>query len=91
MFVDPLPIASLCSVSKSAHYKDEPAIKAFGSKVRQLRMKKGLTLEEFANSVDLHATQLGRIERGETNVTISYITLLAKVLKVSASDLLQDL
>lgn len=69
------------------HYRDEEMIQAFGAKVRALRSKKGLTIEEFANSVDLHVTQVSRIERGETNVTISYMALLAKKLGVDLSEL----
>lgn len=75
-------------MGKSEHYRDEEAIAAFGKKVRELRISKGLTIEEFANSIDLHTTQLGRIERGETNVTISYIAFLADALGVKASELL---
>ncbi len=75
-------------MSKSAHYRDEKAIKAFGKKVRELRIKMGLTIEEFANQADIHVTQLSRIERGETNPTISYIMLLAKQLQVLPQELI---
>lgn len=75
------------------HYKDEAAIKAFGEKVREARLAKGMTIEELSNALitddfELHPTQIGRIERGETNVSISYIVLLAKVLNVKPSELL---
>jgi transcriptional regulator with XRE-family HTH domain len=73
---------------KSIHYRDEKAIKAFGKKVRELRVAKGVTIEDFANSIELHTTQLSRIERGETNVTISYIMFLAEALGVEAGELL---
>jgi transcriptional regulator with XRE-family HTH domain len=63
-------------------------IKEFGRKVRAIRIKKNMTLEEFANTFDLHVNQVGRIERGETNLTISYIFLIAKKLGVKAKDLL---
>lgn len=75
-------------MGKSNHYRNETAIKGFGNKVREFRIKKGLTIEEFANSIDLHVTQLSRIERGETNPTISYIFLLAEKLGVKPADLL---
>lgn len=77
------------SMAKVNHYRDEQAIVEFGKKVRDLRLKKKMTIEEFANSVDLHVTQLSRIERGETNVTISYIFLLAEIFKVKPSELLE--
>lgn len=74
-------------MQKGSHYRDKDAIRNFGKKVRELRIKKGMTIEEFANSVDLHVTQVGRIERGETNSTISSIFLIAKKLGVTPSDL----
>ena len=73
---------------KSLHYRDETAIKAFGKKVRALREAKGVTIEEFANTAGLHPTQLGRIERGENNPTISYIVLIAAKLGVKPSELM---
>jgi transcriptional regulator with XRE-family HTH domain len=76
-------------VQKGSHYRDKDAIRNFGKRVRELRIKKGMTIEEFANSVDLHVTQVGRIERGETNSTISYIFLIAKKLGVSPAELLK--
>jgi transcriptional regulator with XRE-family HTH domain len=75
-------------MGKINHYRDEDAITGFGKKVRTLRMERNMTIEEFANSVDLHVTQLSRIERGETNVTISYIFRLAEIFNVRASELL---
>lgn len=74
---------------KSLHYRDDKAIKAFGKKVRALREAKGKTIEEFSNTVGLHPTQLGRIERGENNPTISYIVLIAKMLGVKPSELME--
>ena len=75
-------------MGKSSHYRDENAIKEFGKMVRALRVKKGMTIEEFANSVDMHVTQLSRIERGETNPTLSYVFLLADKLGVKPKDLI---
>ena len=75
-------------MQKSNHYRDDHVIKEFGKKVRSIRVKTGMTLEEFANTFDLHVNQLGRIERGETNLTISYIFLMAKKLGVKPKDLL---
>ena len=70
------------------HYRDKKAILNFGKKVRELRIKKGMTIEQFANSMDLHVTQVGRIERGETNSTISSIFLIANKLGVAPAELL---
>lgn len=75
-------------MAKSNHYRDEQAIISFGQKVRELRQHKNMTIEQFANSVDIHVTQLSRIERGESNPTISYIFLIAEKLGVKPSELL---
>lgn len=88
MFVGVMVLSSLWVMGKINHYRDEQAIVAFGKRVRALRMEKNMTIEEFANSVDLHVTQLSRIERGETNVTISYIFRLADLFGLSASQLI---
>lgn len=76
-------------MGKSSHYRDEVAIKQFGAKVRSLREATGETIEGFANKVGLQVTQLSRIERGETNPTISTIFLIADKLGVKASNLLE--
>jgi len=76
-------------VGKGLHYKDERAINAFGSRVRELREKSGMSREEFANQSDIHFTQVARIERGETNVTISYIYRLAEALGVEPASLMR--
>lgn len=77
-------------MSKSIHYRDEEAIKAFGAKVRALRIAQGMTIEEFANTSDIHVTQISRIERGESNPTLSYIYLIAEKLGVSPDELLNN-
>jgi len=75
--------------SATERHKDLEAMKAFGKKIRILRIMKDYTIEQFANEIGLHASQLSRIERGETNVTISTITFLAKAFDVKPADLLQ--
>lgn len=63
-------------------------MEAFGIRIRQLRIAKKQTIEEFANLIGLHASQLSKIERGETNVTITTIAFLAEKLGVKPSELL---
>lgn len=79
------------------HYRNEGAITDLGEMVRQLRREKNMSLEEMCAAADkyveegeleMHPTQLGRIERGETNVSISYIVLLAKIFGITPSELL---
>ena len=67
--------------------KDKKLLKKFGKNVQILRKKAGLTQENLANDADIPLSQIGRIERGEINTTISTAYVLSKALKVDLSDL----
>ncbi len=58
--------------------KKEILIK-FGQKVRQERLKLGLSQEELASRADVHRTYIGMIERAEKNITLENIDKIAKV------------
>ena len=68
--------------------RDKAAIKLFGQKLKELRLSKKLSQEDLANDADIPINQIGRIERGEMNTTLSTIIALAKALQVHAKDLL---
>ncbi|MEM7038370.1 MAG: helix-turn-helix transcriptional regulator [Bacteroidota bacterium] len=63
-------------------------IDAFGKRIRTLRKEKGLSMEEFAALCEVEYRQIGKIERGETNPTLNTISILAEVLEISLSDLM---
>lgn len=67
--------------------KDKKLIKVFGLRVRELREAKDLSQEELANLADIPLSQIGRIERGEINPSISTANAIAKVFKMSLSEL----
>ena len=77
--------ASLWHVAKT-NTREDYGIKEFGKKLRQFRLEKGMTIEELANTLDLHTSQVGRIERGEINTSISFVFVFARILKVKPSD-----
>lgn len=56
--------------------------KQFGAKLRSLRQKQGLSLEQLAEISGLHHTYIGSVERGERNISIKAIEKLAKALKI---------
>jgi transcriptional regulator with XRE-family HTH domain len=62
---------------------------AFGARVRQLRIKRKLSQEALAHLAGLHATFIGRVERGRQNVSLLTIEKIAKALKVRPADLLR--
>ena len=68
--------------------KQEILVK-FGNKVREERVKRGLSQEKFAEIVGVHRTYIGMIERAEKNITLTNIEKIAKALKMPIDKLLQ--
>lgn len=60
---------------------------AFGDSVVWFRRRAGLSQEALADLADIHPTALGRIERGQRNVTYGTVGRLADALGVRRSDL----
>ena len=60
---------------------------AFGKRVRDLRIIKGLSQEELANLAGLHRTYISSVELGKRNISLKNIQALADALNVSFSDL----
>ncbi len=58
-----------------------------GKRVRQLRENKGLSQEALAAICNLHRTYIGLIERGERNLSVSTVEVVARGLEVPASEL----
>ena len=63
----------------------------FGQRVRELRKKAGFSQEQFAQRCELDRTYVGGIERGERNVSLRNIEVLARALSVSVSELTKGL
>ncbi len=71
------------------YYRDDEFLKLVGGKVRALRLEKGLTQMELAFACnDKDYSQINRIELGKVNFSVSYLSLLAKVLEVTPQQLL---
>jgi transcriptional regulator with XRE-family HTH domain len=67
--------------------KSDVSVK-FGNKVREERLKKGLSQEHLAHIADVHRTYIGMIERAEKNITLANIEKIAKALEIELHDLL---
>ncbi len=59
-----------------------------GANVRNLRLKRKLTQEKLAEICDLHRTYVGAIERGDRNVSLKNIVIIADALNVEPAELL---
>ena len=62
--------------------------KALGARIRQLRKKQGWSQGEFANLCGIHRSHMGKIERGETNVRLSTLLVMAEKLETKLDKLL---
>lgn len=67
--------------------KDKKLLKTFGLRVRQLRHDRKLSQENLANLADIPLSQVGRLERGEINCTISTSNAIAKALGIELNEL----
>ncbi|ASF45253.1 helix-turn-helix domain-containing protein [Methylovulum psychrotolerans] len=65
--------------------------KKLGQKIREQRGVIGLSQEGLADACGLHRTYIGSIERGERNVSLQNIVLIARALSVSPSTLLSGI
>lgn len=62
--------------------KNIALVKALGIRIRELRLELDMSQEDLANEADIPLSQIGRIERGETNPTISSLYVIALALNV---------
>ncbi|PTB99666.1 transcriptional regulator [Marinobacter sp. Z-F4-2] len=63
---------------------------AFGKNLRSVRQFKGFSQEGLARLAEIDRSYLGKVERGEVNITIERIYLLAECLQCSPKDLVPD-
>lgn len=54
-----------------------------GKKIREERIKKGLTQEVLGEKIDSTGSYIGQIERGERNASMEKVLLIAEELKIS--------
>jgi DNA-binding XRE family transcriptional regulator len=64
--------------------------KTFGRNLRAIRKSKGFSQERLAYASGIDRGYVGKIERGEVNLSIEKLYLLAKVIGCSPKDLVPD-
>ena len=77
-------------VVKDMNLQDQRFLQDLGERIRQQRLSHKWTQAEFARRCDLHRTFIGSVERGERNVSILNLRLIARILRVSLSDLFRE-
>lgn len=68
--------------------KNKELVIAVGKRIRDTRKSLNMSQEDLANEADIPLSQIGRIERGETNPTISTLYVIANALNVDLKVLL---
>ncbi len=63
----------------------------FGERVRERRLQLGLSQERLAEGSALHWSFIGRIERGQANLTLRNILRLAEALGMDPGELVSGL
>ena len=67
--------------------KNDNLQKKFGAKLAYIRKSKKLSQLKLAEIVDMNFNYIGQIERGEANVTISTMMILADALDIEMKEL----
>jgi len=63
----------------------------FGNRIRELRIKNGLSQEKFALKIGMDRTYYASVESGKRNIALINIKKIADGLNVSLSELFTDL
>lgn len=61
-----------------------------GRTIRELRKRRGLGQESFADAVGLHRNYVGSVERGERNMGVATLAMIAATLDITTSQLLAE-
>ena len=82
-----MDLKSIPSLNCDTVAKQANILRRLGTRVRELRKAKGLSQEAFADLCGLDRTYISGIERGNRNVSLRNIELIAKALGISISEL----
>lgn len=74
-------------VSSTKDYSDH--LSQLGSAIRSARKQLGVSQEALADLAGIDRSHMGKIERGERNVSILNVIRIAHALNCAASDLLR--
>ena len=69
---------------------DEGLLKALGASIRTRRKAMGLSQEALADAAGIDRSHMGKIERGERNVTLLNIARVAAALNDKPSEIMRE-
>ena len=76
-----------CEISFVKYIRDDKSIKKLGKKIKKLRLEQKVSQMQLAFEAGISREQLGRIESGKINTSVSNIFAIAKALNLPAQEL----
>ena len=70
--------------------EDRARLKAFGLRMKLLRVSRGWSQEQLAEAAGMHRTFIGQVERGQRGMNILGLWRLSRAFGVSIGDLFND-
>ena len=86
-----LTIVCRAKVSNSVHLwvlMNKQILVQFGKRVREERLKRGISQERLGELAKVHRTYIGMIERAEKNITLTNMEKIARALGRKVNDLI---
>jgi len=65
----------------------QETLNKIGLTIRKMRESRNLTIQEFADKMDMEYNNVIRIEKGRTNFTIGTLVKIANVLELDLKDI----
>lgn len=69
---------------------DQRFLRRIGDRIRERRIARGWTQDELGEKCELHRTFIGSVERGERNVSILNLRVIAVSLRIALAELFAD-
>ncbi len=67
--------------------RKKKVIKKLGAQIKKYRQEQDITQAQLAYESKLPINQIGRIERGEVNTSVSQVVAIAEALDIKLSDM----
>lgn len=68
--------------------RQDPKLIALGEAIRRVRLSKGISQEKLALLAEVDRSYVGRIERGDNNVSVLTLSMIANALGISLATLI---
>lgn len=82
-----IPLGKDTSGKGTKRRMDEEGLKLLGQRIRDVRKQKNMSQEDLADSSGLALSQIGRMERGAINATLSSVFAISRALDIEVSTL----